>query len=224
MQNVKVLITNKGELLATPRRELDYTEGYVYIEFVDGPGLSAINTVQLSIDDVPIVYKQSLAQDGLHVYYRLQILTKQHILDNESTIDGRFYYDIITNSLYLGEEKINTSAQLLSIVTLENLTANSSIMDYVTSYIFSLNNLNKCLIEYQRKFILAISNNSTNYCNENKLNKFNRDFLFSTLCVLRKLIKDRNYEEATRILQLVNRCNAFCKDTYARNIQCNCTR
>lgn len=219
MQNVKALITTQGELLVSPRWDLEVTPGYVYLEFVDNADIDTLNSIQISTD-APVIYKQDLHNDGLYIYHRMQVLTRSYIEDEAVPYDNLFYYDDLEKpGLYCDGEEVTTNQQLLKIVK-DNEGSLAGIIDYISYPIFSLSRIQKCLSEYQRKFIFEHNGKDIKYCNDNKTDKFNRDFLFSTVFVLRQLIKEQRYEEATRILQTVNNCSSICKDVYSKKGCC----
>lgn len=219
MQNVKALITTKGELLVTPRWDLSIEDGYVYLEFIENANTDSIETIQIS-NEPPILYKLQLSADGLYIYNRMQVLTKNMIAESEAPFEGKIYYNELDGMLYYGHTAITTSEELVKLINRESISALSGIIDYVSYPVFSITRINKCLSDYQRRFIFESCNTDIKYCNDNKTAKFNRDFLFSTVFVLRQLIKEQRYEEATRILQTVNNCNSICKDVYSKNTCC----
>jgi len=69
----------------------------MYFEFLEGPGLSTIMTKKVSQFSDLNTYKQKLNDDGLFMYYCLQIKTKSTLLAEDSSMDLsiRVYCDFI---------------------------------------------------------------------------------------------------------------------------------
>ena len=76
----------------------------MYFEFLEGPGLSTIMTKKVSQFSDLNTYKQKLNDDGLFMYYCLQIKTKESVLsgniehkpENEY-LSLRVYCDFVDN-------------------------------------------------------------------------------------------------------------------------------
>lgn len=214
---VKKLITTKCELLVSSEDQIQVTPGLVYLEFLIGENINCMEN--LLISECPDLFRYSLDDDGLYMYYRLAIYTKEYLKENYIE---KFYYDVTNNKLMLGETEITTSAQLEAIV--DDIKTEYSIIDIVEEPVFSICRLSHCLFDYQRKFVLEGCCGGTLKCKNNSVDEFARNFLFSTVFVLRQLIKQQRYEEALRILKSIEGCNGLCKDTKAVTKKCNCCK
>lgn len=210
---VKTLITTKCELLVSSE-DIQIVPGLVYLEFLVGENIDCMKNI--IVTDCPDLFRYNLDDDGLYMYYRLGIYTKDYL---EGHYEDKLYYDTDTNKIMLGEEEIKTSAQLEAIV--EDAETEYSIVEFLAEPIFSICRLSQCLFNYQREFVLEGCSGGTLKCKNNS-NAFAREFLFSTVFILRQLIRQQRYEEALRILRSVEKCNGLCKDTKSVTKKCNC--
>lgn len=222
MENIKVkkLITTKCELLVSPISPIEYDSNFVYLEFVVGEGVDCYDNAEIS--SIPELYRFSLDDDGLFMYYRFKIYKKSFLKEH---ISGKFYYDdeSETPRLMLGEIEITTSKALEEIAN-NCYETDYSIMEVVEDPVFSICRLNHCLSEFQRKFIFNGCGESKR-CGQSKNDEFAREFLFSTVFILRQLIRQCRFEEALNILNSVNNCHGLCPNTKSsKTKKCNCCR
>ena len=214
---VRKLITTKCELLVSPNEQINIVPGTVFLEFVIGENVDCTTNAQITTN--PELFRYNLDDDGLYMYYRLLIYTKSYLGENYGE---KFYYDEEKDALMLGDKEIKTSAQLEKIV--DDIETEYSILEIVEEPIFSICRLNYCLSEYQRNFVLGVCSGGTINCKERSSDEFARNFLFSTVFILRQLIKQQRYEEALRILKSIDGCGGLCKDTKSANKKCNCCK
>lgn len=90
--------------------------------------------------------------------------------------------------------------------------------------IFSICRLHNCLENKLRTYIFDTLKTCGQYpeCNKDSYGDHIRNFLFSTVFILRQLICQERYAEATRILDSINNCNGICEDTRSNSNKCNC--
>lgn len=96
---IKKIITTKCELLVH-RSVANDVPGVMYFEFLEGPGLKTIDTKNVSDYQnlLTSTYKQKLDEDGLYMYYCLQVKTKDSLLnDPDIELSERVYCDQDTN-------------------------------------------------------------------------------------------------------------------------------
>lgn len=219
---IKKLITTKCELMVCPIEPLIAEAGFVYLEYVTGDNVDCIKTVQIS--DTANSFKYKMDDDGLYIYYRLKIPTKNHL---NGDYKDKLYYDEENQTLMHGEYIIETCEQLECIsrnIMVNFVKTGLGIYDVVVEPIFSICRLNHCLSELQRKFVLEGCSNGAFKCRNNSTDEFARNFLFSTVFILRQLIRQSRYEEALRILRTVENCNGLCSDTKSHSKKCNCCK
>lgn len=218
---IKHVITTSGELwINSIIRE--NMPGVMYFEFLDGPGLNLLSTMKVSSLNELNTYKHKLSKDGLFMYYCLQVKTKE-LLDNnqKSDLSSQVYCDYINDRwvLYNGDEIIDTNEKLS--VVLENKTEDN--VGFAVKPIFSICYLHKCLEDKLRSNIFNTMNNWDQYkCHKDGYEDFIRHFLFNTVFILKQLICQERYAEATRILESMNRCAGICGDNQSDFNKCNC--
>jgi hypothetical protein len=134
----------------------------------------------------------------------------------------RVYCDFVDDKwiLYNGLQEVKTNADLNLIF------ANKTECDaaLVTKPIFSICRLHNCLENKLRSYIFDTLKTCGQYpeCNKDSYDDYIRNFLFSTIFILRQLICQERYAEATRILDSINNCNGICEDTRSNSNKCNC--
>ena len=222
---VKALVSTNCEIMVSPRTDV-YSPGFVYAEFIVSEYMDTMNTLEISED--PVIYKQDVTKDGIYMYYRLKIPTKSYIDELGASITNRLYFDDEISELKIEDEIINTSKQLEDIVDEDYPETKYGIAEVIEYPIFSICKISNYLENLQRKFIFegwnAITFQKENDCKkETEVKKTMRDFIFSTVFILRLLIKQQRYEEALRILEFVQGCNMIDRDIYTMNkTSCGC--
>ena len=215
---VKKLINTKCELLVSPISSVETSSDYVYLEFVVGEGVDCYDNIEIS--NLPELYKFSLDDDGLFMYYRFKIYKKSFLGEN---VFGKFYYDDESEiaRLMLGDIEISTSNALEEVANNCRRTE-YSILEIIEEPVFAICRLTHCLTEHQRKFVLEGCSGGMLKCKNKTTDSFVREFLFSTVFVLRQLIKQQRYGEALQILRSVEGCHELCKNTKSVTRKCNC--
>ena len=217
---VKILITTNCELLVSPRNSLS-DPGYVYIEFVVADKVDSYKT--LLISDCPQLYRYYLEKDGIYMYYRLKITTLS--LLGESDLEDRLYYDDNSDKLMIGLTEVTTSKQLENIVDDDYPETKFGIIEFVEKPVFSICRISSCLENLQRKYIFEGNPSSIGTQCKDDSDKVVRDFIFSSVFILRLLIRQQRYEEALRILESIDNCNIVCNNTYTSSKNsCGCNR
>lgn len=165
--------------------------------------------------------------DGTFVYYKYLIPNVNHLLKindlNEEyykSCDQLFYYD---GNIFFAKDDYDTLDDLLSNSTkINNLTELWDLQGTQTfsfqKVIFSVCNLQKCLVYLQRKLLNLSKDCECDTSNKSLRNT--RDFLFSTLYLLDYLKDNNNYKEAQRILENISDCTkSICPEL---KLECNC--
>ena len=173
-------------------------------------------------------YSYHLKRDGRYRYYKYGLYTIEHpsIFNGQTyTIAGKvfFHNDII----YYG---INDTNQPIfdkdNSIVIDNWYKLREYFAYGIDFfydieMFTICNLNQCLIALQKKAIFAgLKNCNYGVCEENKSLKLQRDFLFISVYVLDYLIEIGNYLEAQRILEALSTCGNLCNDNMLMNNNC----
>ena len=209
--DTRILINTKCELMVAPISDLS-EEGYVYLEFVDGDDLDLMST--LTISHSPTLFKYYLINDGLYMYYRLKIATTELDINTEN----RLYFDVTTQKLMIGDTEVTESKQLRDVIDDASPNTKFGVIDLLEEPVFSICKISSCLENLQRKYIFNY--NSLSNCKIDE-DKNLRDFLFSTVFILKLLLKQQRYEEALKLLQSVNTCE-ICDSYVLNKNSCNC--
>lgn len=215
--NVKIIINTKCELLVVPKTELKDL-GFVYLEFLISDKVDALSTLSISSD--PDVYRYFFEKDGLYMYYRLKVPTKKKLDEISQSYGTRLYYDADADKLMIGNTIITKSKQLEDVVDDDNINTSYGVLEIIEEPIFSICRISACLENLQRKYIFSFS--QKNNCKADS-DKLTRDFLFSSIFILRLLIRQQRYEEALRILESISQCNSICENMNTSN-SCGCNR
>lgn len=205
MDNTRIIINNKCELMISPIESL-YEEGYTYLEFLDGDNVDLMSTLIISQD--PELFKYYLSSDGLYMYYRLKIATTDLDIDKEN----RLYFDTSSEKLMIGDKEIDEE-DLRHIINDDSPKTAFGIIDIFEKPIFSICKISLCLENLQRKYIFEQNPLCMGSKCGNDSDKSIRDFLFSSIFLLRILIKQQRYEEALKILNILDNCE-LCNSTY----------
>ena len=166
-----------------------------------------------------------LNNDGLFTYKKLIIPCLDHFKTDEGNyeVSGKyFFYDF---NFYYANKDLNSIEELSEINKITDLSILWDNKDtqgffWYDNNIFSICNLEKCLIFLQKQMI---ENLYINKCILNSDLKNKRDFILDSVFVLKYLISKNNYLEAQRILNNLSLCTNICnKDSYLLNSDCNC--
>lgn len=203
VNKVRKLITTKCELMVSPMCPITPDDRFVFVEFVSGNGVDPWSTI--AITDNPICYEYSLGNDGLYMYNRWQIL----ISDSAAT-EFSIYYNPNDGKLYEGNIALSAIRfnELVPVIQDDVNITKYNIYDHIEEPVFSICKISKCLEDNQRKFIFNTTHDCrAEWCEDSKQSKFERDFLFSSVFVLRYLIRQQRFAEAKQILDSITRCD-----------------
>lgn len=215
-KNVRIIINTKCELLVSPKTEL-LDPGFVYLEFLVSDYVDLLSTLEIS--ENPNLFRYFFEKDGLYMYYRLKVPTKTKLDSVSAPITGRLYYDDVLKKLMIGTEPVVKSEQLENIIDDDSPHTSYGISEEIVEEpIFSICRISACLENLQRKYIFSFS--QKNNCKADS-DKLTRDFLFSSVFILRLLIGQQRYEEALRILESITKCSELCNITTYKT-SCGC--
>lgn len=182
----------------------------------------------------------NLPKDGKYVYYKFAVPTLKHFENNPEALVGQFFWH--NDKVYEAKEGFTglvdgvLPKDLCEEISYYTLTKDEYLGENVAnqtfSYdqvIFTIHNLNKCLVKYQKEVIFS----SSFRCNTFDETRYWRDMLLSAACVINYLVdKDReNYIEAQltldkvyskpqSILNSLTSCTTLCSQQPSNN--CNC--
>lgn len=236
--NINVFAEKTCELFAIDRtvyHEIEVSDvvKHVFVEFVcyfsyngDEEKLLALDASKKITyftnpeDKLDRQYTYKIKQDGRYRYYKYGLYT----IDHPSIYDGVTYR--IQNKVFFHEGKIyyglqDTSTPVFNSANSKIITNWYTLREYTPqsidfwydTEIFSICNLNKCLVALQKKAIFdGLKNCNFGECDKDRDLKAQRDFLFISVFVLDYLMDIGNYEEAQRILESLSTCASLCDD------------
>lgn len=177
-----------------------------------------------------------LETDGTYSYYKLVIPLVSYFEDEDdlgkyiNLVDELFIYD---RKLYKSnisdeegrsiEEVIENSEEITDYIEAYNIKLSNKASQTLFSpkiNVFSVCNLQKCLVYLQRE--LLKNNCSYNSCNFNEQIRNKRDFLLGAMYVFDYLKDLGNFTEAQRILDNLSSCDSLCEDMDNSNNNCGC--
>lgn len=201
----------------------------VYLNKLSGEELIGSYSVEHVCEDGTPKYLDeeiiTLKEDGHYTIYQLIIPTKSwlnSIKDNENIIKYYKDNDIIVyifdnNKLY----SVNLDTFELTQKSIHTILANicgtnmsREIKDYVfTEYLWD------CYIKNSRNILNNVSNVR---CNKEKIDTFNRDFIWMTLNILKYHRERCEYREAQRLIEELTTCNGFCDNDTQSSKESGC--
>ena len=188
------------------------THNLVNIQQVKGKDLEIVDTDKYDIDG-NMLYNELCLKDA-YFYYQGNIYYIDYPENNGDFVIDEYLTAVSFIKTYAQFVLSNSVKQ-----SLEDLSENTEI-GYQTFFCkkiaFTYCNLIKCFVSLQ-------SNLANSLCNTNceKTEVYNRDFLLSTIYVLDYLRDINNFKEAQRILDNINECGGFCKESETLT-KCNC--
>ena len=201
-------INANGELVVYPlciTDEEDTTKVY-YLEFLDNETINQNDTLKLSDTSDYYIYK--LPEDGMYIYYKLCIYSKE---SKPSDYEG-LYYDEESDELMFQNEVLNNIADVLPYLEM------GYVRDWFKIEVFSILKLQNCLLSLQKSQLIDKYNKQ---CGSSQEYQF-LNFLFISIYVLENLIQERRFGEAIDILNMISSCDGMCNKNTAKNSKCNC--
>lgn len=189
------------------------------------------NNVELTVncptlnDKNKLVYQQEynyhyiMPNDGIFVYYKLQVYT----LDSITDVNNAIYYDTENSKL------MYNNIELTDYSIVQELINNKAagLIDGFYQKLFSICKLKQCLSKLQKQaFFDGLNNCGNNWelaCTGYNIDKSKRDFLFISLWILEELICKEKFEEAQDIIDKLSTCSGVCDNlnTNTKNCKCN---
>ena len=156
--------------------------------------------------------------DGWYVYVRIPIFKSTVSMD-----DPIMTYDQDAEKYIYVHKQYETS---ITLKDFSEIFTNSEISKVLESdnagtiEFFAYGQLNECVLNMQRKYILSNPCNKT-ICDDD--DKSHRDYLFISVNVVHWLAEKGEYAEAERILEALRGCKGICNNNKnISNYSCNC--
>ena len=243
--NIKLLEEQNGYLKAVDSTSIpadNYNKiNRAFIEFVVKDNSIIFNIVKEVIDAVDFSSSTiiNIDSDGLYKYYKISVPTLDFYKVGDSS------YTVVTNGIsryFYYNKKIYKPKSGVATITLDTLKTScveinsvkdlwesrlvdNNILYYGENY-YTIYQLKNCYLNYFNKSLADYINKNCNmHCNIDSEIMNKRDFIFITMYVLDWLINNKEFDEVTRILNVINSCgDSFCGDTNILNKSggCNC--
>lgn len=244
--NIELRINSQSKLACLDNSTID-VDGHVSLEYIIP--VDAIKQVQdgtaTTCPDayIPGTYKKTsildLPEDGTMIYIKLGVPSWEHInglvdkdeiLCYKSDDEDIDHFYIARESFTKASEDISTYSQLEEIklnsllhmyYIASRIPGTNTQSFYYEKKIFSIWNLQQCLVNLQRE-LLEKTPCSCNECGIEKDTIYRRDFLLASLYVFDYLKDINNFEKAQDLLDRLNRsCDWLCGKMNKSN-DCGC--
>lgn len=243
--NIRLLEEQNGDLKAVDSTTIQADNSNkinrAFIEFVIKNNSIIFNIVNEVIDAADFSPSTiiNIDRDGLYKYYKIVIPTLDFYKAGDSS------YNVITDGIsrcFYYDKKLYKPREGVTNITLDTLEINcikiESVKDlwearltddnilYYSANYFSIYRLKNCYLNYFNSSLVDYINKECNmHCKVDSETMNKRDFIFITMYVLDWLIKNKEFDEASRILNIVNSCDdSFCNgaNTFNNSGGCNC--
>ena len=192
---------------------MDYAGEVVFVEFLTSDHVESTKTLVITEDEFN-VYRYSLPEDGLYVYYKVAIQKKEFLGDE---YEKKIYYD--NGKIMYKNQEIKDPSELVDYLTQTGV----GILDYCEEPVFSLCQLEHCVFEVEKNLLSSgMKSCGSSKCDKNLDARDQRNFLFISLAVLRHLISEEKYDDAEEILEALSSCGSLCKNLMKTSKGCNC--
>lgn len=184
-------------------------------------GYASLVTMELELNQQKTyfdpVFKHHV-DDGWYTYARIPIFQSTVSMD-----DPVITYDQSTEKYIYVDQEHDVAVQLndfSEIFTNSEISKMFESDNAGTIEFFAYSQLNECVLNMQRKYILSNPCNKT-MCDDD--NKSHRDYLFIAVNVVHWLASKGEYAEAARILDALQGCKGICNNNKnISNYSCNC--
>ena len=230
--NIKILENQECGITVTDYTSYNESIKAAFIEFVVKDESIIYNIVREvnSPSDIATNTEIPINKDGLYIYHKLIIPTLEYYKAGDSSYNVAnkcFYYN---QKLYKSDsnitldqidtcEKISNISDMLGLVDSEDVS-------YYTENFFVLCRLRNCFLQRINLSLLdSVEADCHLECIKSSKNLIARNFMIASLAVLDWLIANKDYDEAKRILNILNSCDDYlCPSEYNSSIMggCNC--
>ena len=230
--NIKILENQECGITVTDYTSYNESIKAAFIEFVVKDESIIYNIVREvnSPSDIATNTEIPINKDGLYIYHKLIIPTLEYYKAGDlsyNVANKCFYYN---QKLYKSDsnitldqidtcEKISNVSDMLGLVDSEDVS-------YYTENFFVLCRLRNCFLQRINLSLLdSVEVDCHLECIKYSKNLIARNFMIASLAVLDWLIANKDYDEAKRILNILDSCDDYlCPSEYNSSIMggCNC--
>lgn len=230
--NIKILENQECGITATDYTSYNKSVKAAFIEFVVKDSSIVYNIVRVVNTPSDIITNTdiSINEDGLYTYHKLIIPTLEYYRAGDlsyNVANKCFYYDqkIYKSDSNITLDQINSCEKISNISDMLKLVDNDDVSYYKEDF-FVLCRLRNCFLQRINLNILDFVEAECNLeCIKSSENLIARNFMIASLAVLDWLIANKDYDEAKRILNILNSCdNYLCPSEYNNSMigGCNC--
>lgn len=230
--NIKILENQECGITVTDYTSYNESIKAAFIEFVVKDESIIYNIVREvnTPSDIATNTEIPINKDGLYIYHKLIIPTLEYYKAGDlsyNVANKCFYYN---QKLYKSDsnitldqidtcEKISNVSDMLGLVDGEDVS-------YYTENFFVLCRLRNCFLQRINLSLLdSVEVDCHLECIKSSKNLIARNFMIASLAVLDWLIANKDYDEAKRILNILDSCDDYlCPSEYNSGIMggCNC--
>lgn len=230
--NIKILENQECGITVTDCTSYNESIKAAFIEFVVKDESIIYNIVREvnTPSDIATNTEIPINKDGLYIYHKLIIPTLEYYKAGDlsyNVANKCFYYN---QKLYKSDsnitldqidtcEKISNVSDMLGLVDYEDVS-------YYTENLFILCRLRNCFLQRINLSLLdSVEVDCHLECIKSSKNLIARNFMIASLAVLDWLIANKDYDEAKRILNILDSCDDYlCPSEYNSGIMggCNC--
>ena len=230
--NIKILENQECGITVTDYTSYNKSIKAAFIEFVVKDESIIYNIVREvnTPSDIATNTEIPINKDGLYIYHKLIIPTLEYYKAGDlsyNVANKCFYYN---QKLYRSDsnitldqidtcEKISNVSDMLGLVDSEDVS-------YYTENFFVLCRLRNCFLQRINLSLLdSVEVDCHLECIKSSKNLIARNFMIASLAVLDWLIANKDYDEAKRILNILDSCDDYlCPSEYNSGIMggCNC--
>ena len=230
--NIKILENQECGITVTDYTSYNESIKAAFIEFVVKDESIIYNIVREvnTPSDIATNTEIPINKDGLYIYHKLIIPTLEYYKAGDlsyNVANKCFYYN---QKLYKSDsnitldqidtcEKISNISDMLELVDSEDVS-------YYTENFFVLCRLRNCFLQRINLSLLdSVKVDCHLECIKSSKNLIARNFMIASLAVLDWLVANKDYDEAKRILNILDSCDDYlCPSEYNSGIMggCNC--
>lgn len=229
--NIKILENQEGGITVTDYTSYNESIKAAFIEFVIKDESVIYNIIREINTPSDIVTNTEILinKDGLYIYHKLIIPTLEYYKAEDlsyNVANKCFYYNgkLYKSNSNITLDQINDCEEISNISDILELV-NSEDVSYYTENFFILYRLRNCFLQRINLCLLdSVEVNCHLECIKSSKKLIVRNFMIASLSVLNWLISNKDYDEAKRILNILDSCdNYLCPSEHNNRIGgCNC--
>ena len=230
--NIKILENQECGITVTDYTSYNESIKAAFIEFVVKDESIIYNIVREvnTPSDIATNTEIPINKDGLYIYHKLIIPTLEYYKAGDlsyNVANKCFYYNqkIYKSDSDITLDQINNCEKITNVSDMLKLT-DSEDVSYYTENFFVLCRLRNCFLQRINLSLLdSVEVDCHLECIKSSKNLIARNFMIASLAVLDWLIANKDYDEAKRILNILDSCDDYlCPSEYNSSIMggCNC--